>query len=70
MTGTEVRKLTSEEIQLEVARLRMQVAKLRTQSVTEKVEDNSQFRKSKKDIARLLTEQHARTTRTPAKSSK
>lgn len=70
MTGTEVRKLTDEEIQVELKRLRGQTLKLRTQAVTEKVEDNSLFRKTRKDIARLLTEAHARSAKTrPAKAS-
>ncbi len=60
MTGKEVRDLSSEEIGVELARLRDRLYTLRTQSVTEKVEDNSQFKKVRRDIARLLTEQTAR----------
>ena len=60
MTGKEVRALNDEEIQIELDRLRERVYTLRVQSVTEKVEDNSQFRKARRDIARLLTEQNAR----------
>lgn len=60
MTSEEVRKLTPEELQIEVERLRGRLFTLRSQSVTEKVEDLSQFGKVKKDIARLLTEQAAR----------
>jgi ribosomal protein L29 len=66
MTGAEVRKLSDEEIQIETKRLRGRLVTLRTQVVTEKVEDTSQFRKVKKDIARMLTEASARS----AKSSK
>ena len=67
MTGKEVRALSPEEIGVELKRLRDKLYQLRTQTVTEKVEDNSQFRKVRRDIARLLTE---RKTRTVAKSGK
>lgn len=60
MTGSEVRKLSDEEIQIELKRLRRRHFDLRTQMVTEKIQDTSQFVKIKKDIARLLTEQNAR----------
>ena len=60
MNGKEVRKLSDEEIQVELERLRGRRFELRTQAVTEKIEDTSQFGKVKRDIARLLTEQHAR----------
>ncbi len=60
MTGEEVRKMSDEEIKVELARLRDKVFGLRTQGVTEKVEDNSQFTKIRKDIARLMTERTSR----------
>lgn len=60
MTGNEAKALKNEEIEVELGRLREKLFTLRTQSVTEKVEDNSQFRKVRRDIARLLTEQRAR----------
>lgn len=60
MTGEEVRKLSDEEISIETKKLRDRLFELRSQRVTEKVEDNSQFGKVKRDIARLLTEQNAR----------
>lgn len=60
MTGSEVRKLSDEEIQIELKRLRRRHFDLRTQMVTEKIQDTSQFGLIKKDIARLLTEQNAR----------
>ena len=63
MTGEEVRKLKDEEIALEVRRLRERLYTLRTQAVTEKVEDLSQFTKIRRDIARLLTERSARAAR-------
>ena len=60
MTPKEVRKLNDEEIEVEIERLRRRHFELRTQSVTEKIEDTSQFGKIKKDIARLQTERRAR----------
>lgn len=60
MTGKEVRALKDEEIRTELDRLRGRLFTLRAQSVTEKVEDNSQFTKIRRDIARLLTERSAR----------
>lgn len=62
MTPKEVRKLNDEEIGVEMERLRRRHFELRNQSVTEKIEDFSQFAKIKKDIARLMTEQKARAT--------
>lgn len=60
MTPKEVRKLNDEELDVEYERLKRRHFELRTQAVTEKIEDTSQFAKIKKDIARLLTEQHTR----------
>ena len=68
MKAKEVHKLSSEELTVEVKRLRRWMFDLRTQAVTEKIEDTSQFKKTRRDIARLLTEQHAR--QTSASSSK
>jgi len=39
----------------ELNNIRKKLFELRTQAVTEKVEDTSQFRKSKKDLARIMT---------------
>lgn len=66
MNGAEVRKLSNEEIGLEIERLRARLFTLRTQVSTEKVEDLSQFGKTRKDIARLLTERTARRLREAA----
>lgn len=60
MTGSEVRALKDGEITLEVSKLRTRLYDLRSKRVSENVEDISQFRKVRKDIARLLTEQRAR----------
>jgi large subunit ribosomal protein L29 len=69
MTGAEVKKLTSEEVGVELKRLREKLFQLRNQAVTEKVEDTSQFRKIRKDVARLLTEQNARGRATAGKKA-
>ncbi len=63
MKAKEVHKLSAEELVVEVKRLRRWMFDLRTQAVTEKIEDTSQFRKTRQDIARLLTEQTARRDR-------
>ena len=55
MNGREARKLSDEEITIEVKRLKMKLFELRTQAVTEKIVDTSQHGKIKKDIARMLT---------------
>ena len=60
MKAKEVHKLSDEEIDVEVERLRRRTFELRTQAVTEKIQDTSQFGKLRKDIARLLTERNAR----------
>lgn len=60
MKAAEVRKLTGEEIDVEVSRLQRKLYDLRVQTVTEKIEDPSQFKKIRKDIARLKTERTAR----------
>jgi ribosomal protein L29 len=60
MKAKEVHKLSDEEIDAELKRLRQRSYELRTQSVTEKIEDTSQFAQARRDIARLLTERSAR----------
>lgn len=62
-----VRKMTDEELAAEITSLRGTHFTLRSQMVTEKVEDHSQFREIKKSIARLMTEQTARRKRAAAK---
>jgi len=60
MTGKEARALSDDQLGAELSERRQKLMSLRTQAVTEKVEDNSQFGKVRRDIARLLTEQRAR----------
>ena len=62
MKAKEVHKLSEEEISIEVNRLRKQLFELRTQAVTEKIENTSQFAKVRKDLARLMTAKNSRRT--------
>ena len=59
-SAEEVHKLNDEELEIEVHRLRRRLYELRCQSVTEKIEDTSQYASTRRDIARLLTEQRQR----------
>jgi large subunit ribosomal protein L29 len=63
VTGSEVRKLSDEEIVKWIGDLRREMDDLRVQQVTQKIEDNSRFRKNRRELARLLTEQTARRRR-------
>ena len=60
MKAAEVKKLRDDEIAAEAKRLRKQLFDLRAQTVTEKTKDSSQFKKTRKDLARVLTERSAR----------
>tara|TARA_B100000405_G_scaffold260734_1_gene196221 strand:- start:195 stop:389 length:195 start_codon:yes stop_codon:yes gene_type:complete len=60
MKPNEVRKMSDEDIALEVKSLKRRLFDLRSQQVTEKIVNTAQFGAVKKDIARLLTEQSAR----------
>jgi large subunit ribosomal protein L29 len=55
--------MSDDEVGVELRRLREHLYNLRAQAVTEKVEDISQFRKTRRDVARLLTERKARMNR-------
>ncbi len=60
MKPAEVRKLNDDDLKAEATRLRREIFDLRCQSVTEKIADNSRIGKSRKDLARILTEQNSR----------
>jgi len=64
MNAKEVHKLNDEEITVELRRMHRKIFDLRTQAVTEKIEDVSQFNKIRKDIARLNTERSVRRIKT------
>ena len=58
--STETTKLSKEQLHGELKAGREQLFKLRQQAATDKVADTSSFKKSRKQIARLLTEINAR----------
>ena len=61
MTIQEVRDMKTEELHSELDRLRRHVFDLRTQAVTEKLQNPHLLTRAKRDIARLftvLTERH------------
>lgn len=62
MKAKEVHKLSEEEIKIEVDRIRRRIFELRTQEVTEKIQDTSQFKKLRRDVARLKGELNQRKT--------
>jgi len=55
MKVDEIRQFSDEELHSELERLRRQLFDIRSQAVTEKLEDPSMLTKGKRDIARLLT---------------
>lgn len=60
MNGEEVRNMSDEELGLELEAFRRKLFDLRTQTVTEKLEDTTLLKKTRRDIARMMTEQRAR----------
>ena len=68
MKAKAVHKLSEEELTIEVDNLRKKLFELKTQSVTEKIQDTSQYGKIRKDIARILTEQTMRRLATAEKA--
>ncbi|GAB4194086.1 MAG: hypothetical protein Kow00105_08250 [Phycisphaeraceae bacterium] len=67
MKASETHKFKDEELKVEAARLRKRLYELRTQAVTEKLENPKQLGNIRRDIARLLTEQRARQLREASK---
>ena len=55
MKITEIRQFSEEELASELERLRRHLFDLRSQAVTEKLEDPSMLSKTRRDIARLKT---------------
>lgn len=51
----EIRDKQSDQLKNDLLERRRHLFDLRTQAVTEKLEDPSQIRKTRKDIARILT---------------
>ena len=55
MTAKEIREKETDHLKDELVEKRKHLFDLRSQAVTEKLEDPSQLRKTKKDIARMET---------------
>jgi large subunit ribosomal protein L29 len=55
MKISEIRELKTEELHSELERLRRRLFELRSQSVTEKLENPNQIKAAQKEIARILT---------------
>lgn len=55
MKIAEIREMKTDELHGELDRLRRHLFDLRSQAVTEKLEDPTQLTKTQRDVARLLT---------------
>ena len=62
MTTKEIREKETDHLKHELVEKRKHLFDLRSQAVTEKLEDPSQLRKTKKDIARMITILNQRAT--------
>jgi len=60
MKSSEVHKMSLDELRVEQDRLRRHLYDLRSQAVTEKLENPKQLINTRRDIARVLTEVRAR----------
>ena len=60
MKISEIRQLSDQELGSEIDRLSRHLFDLRTQAVTEKLEDPTMLSKTRRDIARILTVQRQR----------
>ena len=60
MKINEIRQLTDEELAAELERVRKHLFDVRSQAVTEKLEDPSMVIKARRDIARIVTVQRQR----------
>jgi large subunit ribosomal protein L29 len=55
MKASEIREMNPDELVVELENLQRKLFDIRTQAVTEKLEDPSQLTKAKRDVARLKT---------------
>ena len=55
MKITDIRNLSSEEVRAELERLHRHLFDIRSQAVTEKLEDPTMLAKTRRDIARMMT---------------
>lgn len=60
MKINEVQQLNDDELQVELDRLRRHLFDLRSQAVTEKLENPAMITKARRDVARILTVQRQR----------
>ncbi len=60
MKINEVQQLNDDELNVELDRLRRHLFDLRSQAVTEKLENPAMIIKARKDVARILTVQRQR----------
>lgn len=60
MKASEIHPMKDEELPVEIQRLRTRLFELRSQAVTEKLENPKQIGDIRRDIARLKTEQRQR----------
>ncbi len=60
MEKNEIRTMTETVLKEELKKLREQNFNLRTQTVTEKVADTTAFGRTRRDIARVMTELRSR----------
>lgn len=56
----DIRNLSNEELAAELERLRRHLFEVRSQAVTEKLEDTTLITKARREIARIVTVQHER----------
>ena len=68
MKAEEAHKMSNEELTIELDRLHQHLYALRSQSVTEKLDDPSQITKARRDIARIKTEQSVRRNKQQAEA--
>lgn len=55
MKASEIREMNPDELVVELENLQRKLFDIRTQAVTEKLEDPSQLTKAKRDVARFKT---------------
>jgi len=60
MKISEIRDMKTAELKHEVERVRQHVFELRSQAVTEKLENQHQIKLARRDIARMMTVLHDR----------
>jgi len=68
MKVKDIRQLSDEELDSELDRVRRHLFDVRTQAVTEKLEDPSMLTKARRDIARIMTVMRERKIKAEARS--